>query len=236
MDVVDDKEENVNNALDLAWTLLNERELREEIEKEHNNESEKTIKNLLKKYGLPESAKSRLFNIISLQKKVEFQKKGKGAHTKAQKTAEDEFSQQIQDTVLESFKHIRYSFWVSITMSVILFLVGMCFLIITVTRSFAEANVSTTTLTIAGLGIADFVLLFYTRPWQDVSANLSNSQKIRMIALSYLAGIPLTAEGEEERLKSLEHYTTHSIELLKELPKKPTDKDPKSKKDKSGKN
>jgi hypothetical protein len=46
-----------------------------------------------------------------------------------------------------------------------------------------------TRLTVAGLGIADFVLVFYTRPWQDIAANVYVSEQVKIIATSYLSGL-----------------------------------------------
>jgi hypothetical protein len=117
--------------------------------------------------------------------------------------------------LLEAFDHIRWSFWISLGMSVILFLLGMAFLGAAVFRSLSESTVSTATLTIAGLGIADFVLLFYSRPWKDISVNLSNSQQVRIIATSYLVGVALLEDGDAS--KSLEQLTKRSVLLLEEF-------------------
>ena len=102
-------------------------------------------------------------------------------------------------------------------MSVVLFVVGILLLVISVARALTEADVSTATLTIAGLSLADFVLLFYSRPWKDVATNLSNSQQVKIIATSYLSSLALLRNGRFEELKALDLITKNAVGLLEEF-------------------
>jgi hypothetical protein len=115
---------------------------------------------------------------------------------------------------LEAFDHIRMSFWVALLMSIGLFVVGLVLMGCAVFQALREKNMSTSTFAIAGLGLADFVLLFFRRPWQDVSVNLSNSQQVRTIATSYLVGLALLQRRDTGSLGLLNELTKRSVEML----------------------
>jgi hypothetical protein len=66
--------------------------------------------------------------------------------------------------LLRSFDHIQWSFVVLLTMSVVVFLVGLAFLVIAIVRT-ARGETDSATFVIAGIGVADIVLLFYRQPW-----------------------------------------------------------------------
>jgi hypothetical protein len=122
----------------------------------------------------------------------------------------------LEKLLLESFSYIRWSFWISLGMSGIIFLVGLGLLGIAISRFLTEKTVTTASLTIAGLGLADFLLLFYTRPWQDISANLANAHKIKIIGMSYFAGLTLVKDKNAGDIHLLQQLTQGSISLLGE--------------------
>ncbi|MGD2206218.1 MAG: hypothetical protein PVH17_05520 [Anaerolineae bacterium] len=167
---------------------------------------------VLTRLNLPESARPALLDIVNSLSLASRSFSREPTPTKPVPRSDD-----VHKTMMEAFVHIRWSFWVSMAMSIVLFALGMVFLGTAVMRSFSENDVSTATLTIAGLGIADFVLLFYTRPWQDIAANLSNSQQVKIIATSYLAGLSLLREGRTDEIKALELLTKGSVGLLEQF-------------------
>jgi hypothetical protein len=131
----------------------------------------------------------------------------------------DESADDLKRTLLESYAYIRWTFWVSFGMSIVVFLVGLVLVGIAIARSIGEESISGGTLTIAGLGIADFLLLFYSKPWRDIAENLAKSQRIKMVATSYLAGLALTRPAQPDALRLLSELTHDSVRLLgPELP------------------
>lgn len=166
---------------------------------------------LLERLKLPSGAMGPLLDIVNRLDLLQ----GSRSETSTDKQTGKSSSVQVEPILLESFSHIRWSFWISATMSVVLFVFGIVFLGIALVQSLGADDVSTSTLTIAGLGVSDLVLLFYSRPWKDVATNLANSQQIRMIAISYLAGFKLV--GTPETAKALADLTDHSVRLIQDL-------------------
>jgi hypothetical protein len=117
---------------------------------------------------------------------------------------------------LEAFDHIRAAFWISMSMSVGLFIVGLVLTGFALYEATRQTSVSVSALTIGGLGLADFVLLFFRRPWQDISVNLSNSQQVRTIATTYLAGLALIQRHDTKGLDMLDGLTKRSVTMLEQ--------------------
>lgn len=202
----DNPDEAVQLALRAVFKIVGDRELQAKL---RDDESAQTV---LSDLGLSQTARPALLTIVGRIEQFTDQRPLTQTYAGA-RTSESN----IEKMLLESFVHIRWSFWISLIMSVVLFVVGLIFLGIAVMRSLNEAAVSTATLTIAGLGLADFVLLFYTRPWQDISVNLSNSQQVKIIATSYLSGLSLLQQGKTEEFALLEQLTKNAISLLEEF-------------------
>lgn len=126
----------------------------------------------------------------------------------------DALGRRLPGILLDSFDQIQWSFRVALAMSVVLFLIGIVLLLVAVWRAMMERGASTATLTIAGLSVADFVLLFYSRPWKDVANNLSNTQQVKVIATFYLAAVTLVERGEFEKLTKLKDVTLSTVSML----------------------
>jgi hypothetical protein len=151
----------------------------------------------LHKLNLPSEAWKPLLHLLSRAEHLQSQAaSGDQLASSRQPSAEEEedTGKKPQEdpytkTQLEAFDHIRAAFWVAMSMSIGLFMVG---LVLTGFALFEAARgTSLSTLTIGGLGQADFVLLFFRRPWQDISVNLADSQQVRTITTTYLAGLAL---------------------------------------------
>jgi hypothetical protein len=197
-------EESVRRGLRAVYQITTDEALQDRLRDQQEANA------ALKKLGLPESdgVRADLLQIVGRIEQL------KGQELAQPDAAPNQPSlQETRRMLLESFGHIRVAFWISLGMSIILFLVGLVLVVIAVSR-FLRSDVSTATLTIAGLGMADFIVLFYTKPWKDVSANLSNSQRVRMIATSYLAGLSLLSEDRLDTVDRLGELTRSSIHLL----------------------
>jgi hypothetical protein len=205
-------EEITKNVFNAALELIRKDDVRKILLEEKNNNKNDALNKFLKKYNLTTSSSARIFSIIE---RVDYIKTKRPIIAPPIKDNKEEEINKIRKMLLESFTHIRWTFLVSMGMSVILFLVGLVFLFTAISKSFAETNVSTSTLTIAGIGISDFILLFYTRPWQDISKNLSNNQQIKMIATSYLSGLSIL--DDKEKVKSLNSLTKNSVSMIQKF-------------------
>lgn len=186
---------------------------------QHDLRDDEHFQQALREVKMPESARGELLHLLTRVERLQ----ARAANTSVQAdmdrshqasaVAQDDKYEKMQ---LEAFDHIRVSFWVALVMSIGLFLVGLLLMGLAVYQAVRETSVSTSTLTIAGLGLADFVLLFFRRPWQDVSVNLSNSQQVRTIATSYLVGLAFLQRGETRSLELLEGLTKRSVDMLEQ--------------------
>ena len=128
----------------------------------------------------------------------------------------DESAKSITATQLEAFVHIRRSFQVAIWMSILMFAIGAIMLLAAFFRALSEKDVSTSTLTIGGLALADFAILFFRQPWKDVATNLINSQRARTLATSYLVGLSLLHRNQVDLLRHLADLTDRSVTMLQD--------------------
>jgi hypothetical protein len=167
----------------------------------------------LRKHNVPPVAENGLRQFAKrLQFMNEAAPKAAGGKTLSQsKEGEDAAFDQL---VWEPFRQIRWSFWISVTMSVAMFLIGTALMIIAVYEAMGSNAVSMSSLAIGGLGLADYVILFLRRPWEDVGKNLANSQQMRMIVTSYLSSLHLLAERRPADIESLEKITSRSVDLI----------------------
>ena len=206
--MIETTDEGVFRTLKAVLRLLGNEQLQKNLgDEEHFLES-------LRAMEMPESARGELLNLLNrverLQARATAQTVPVNTNRPPQALAvvQDDRYEKMQ---LEAFDHIRTSFWVALGMSIGLFLIGLA-----VFQAVRETSISTATLTVAGLGLADFVLLFFRRPWQDVSVNLSNSQQVRTIATSYLVGLALLQRGDTKSLELLSALTERSIVMLQQ--------------------
>jgi hypothetical protein len=206
----------IQGALKAAFLVISDGDMQAQLQDPGGYRS------ALAKLNLPESARSALLDIINRISQLANQAPPPDTSTGPEGGPEEEAKRkQYERLLLETFDHIRWSFWISLGMSVILFLLGMIFLGSAIVRSLGESAVSTATLTIAGLGIADFVLLFYSRPWKDISLNLSNTQQVRIIATSYLVGLSFVRDAQHPST-ALERLTKGSVGMLEEYAEEDT--------------
>ena len=204
----------VESALKAAYLLIGNPKLQDEIVDPKGAEA------ALKRLQLSSAARPSLLQIITkltLQDDVRARSSSQSEPDGQPEGDENPRTREVRRILLESFDHIRWTFWVSITMSVVLFLVGLVFFGAALIRSVGAEDAGTSTFVLAGVGVADFVLLFYTRPWQDVATNLANSQQMRMIVTSYLAGFEFIRSEKAETRAALQELTERSVQLVATL-------------------
>ena len=107
---------------------------------------------------------------------------GLEAEAKTAATTADEF-------LSRSFRHLQIGAWVLMAMSVTMFLIGVSFLVIAAIRSFTHPEDAGVTAVIAGVGVAQIVLLFYRNPLRDIGRSTSDAQQSKLIVMSYMLGV-----------------------------------------------
>ncbi|MGZ5252635.1 MAG: hypothetical protein ACXWCE_20630 [Caldimonas sp.] len=159
---------------------------------------------------LPRGARASLLQLVNL-----YATAGDGADpTPAAPAAQPNKSaeENVDRIVMASYHQIRVSFWISAVMSVVLFVAGLTFLALAVAQ--AKQGDRTATIAIAGVGLADFLLLFYTNPRRDLAKNLASTQRVHIVATSYLFGMGLAARHDDHALRLLHELTVDSVRLL----------------------
>lgn len=120
----------------------------------------------------------------------------------------------------ETFKQLRTTYRISLSMSVTIFVVGILFLIIAAVRSFTQPESIEVTSIIGGIGIVQIVALFYRNPLSDVARTVSNAQQGKIAVMSYLIGVSLVNQQiggrspTAKHLKELVHLTEATLGQL----------------------
>lgn len=96
-----------------------------------------------------------------------------------------------RDFLYESFNQLRTAYRTSLSMSVIIFSIGVAFLVIAAIRSITDPQSVVLTSVIGGIGIVQIVALFYRNPLTHIAQTVSNTQQAKMAVMSYLLGISL---------------------------------------------
>jgi hypothetical protein len=126
-----------------------------------------------------------------------------------------------RDFLFESFRQLRAAYHTSMTMSIIIFFIGLAFLVIAAIRSFTEPSSIRTTSVIGGIGVVTIVALFYRNPLSDIARTVSNTQQWKLAVMSYLLGITLLnkqiqgSRPTDAHLNNLINLTERALKQLK---------------------
>jgi hypothetical protein len=118
----------------------------------------------------------------------------------------------VERVLMSSNSQLRWSFRIAAVMSGLLFAFGVAFLAVAVVQAL-DGELEAAAV-IAGIGVAAFVLLFFTNPRRNVARNLAASEQVHIVATSYLAGLAFAEKHDSEALGLLNQLTAHSIALL----------------------
>ncbi len=211
----------LNEALKLATLMVGNRQLQSQFA----DSAER--RKLQQKHGLSDAA------MLSLDKLLErLQLRGKGAaetrqpDVSSKRAVGQDEAERFRRIIWDSFQHIRWSFWISILMSIALFVIGAALIGIAVMKALGPGEMTIETLTIGGLGLGDFLILFLRRPWEDVGKNLSNTQQVRIIVTSYLSSLSLIQQQRSADLKLLAEVTANSVKMIQDFTEEPREKIP----------
>jgi hypothetical protein len=119
------------------------------------------------------------------------------------------------EQVLRGFNsQLRWSFRIAAIMSALLFAFGVAFLAIAVAQAL-DGELEAAAV-VAGIGLAAFVLLYFTHPRRNLAQNLAGSEQVHIVTTSYLAGLAFAEKHDSEALTLLNQLTAHSIVLLED--------------------
>jgi hypothetical protein len=119
------------------------------------------------------------------------------------------------EQVLSGFNtQLRWSFRIAAVMSALLFGFGVAFLAIAVAQAL-DGELEAAAV-VAGIGLAAFVLLYFTHPRRNLAKNLAGSEQVHIVTTSYLAGLAFAEKHDAEALTLLNQLTAHSIVLLED--------------------
>lgn len=93
--------------------------------------------------------------------------------------------------LLESFGQLRSAYKISLSMSIVIFIIGVSFLAIAAVQSFVNPQDVASTSIIGGIGIVQIVALFYRNPLMHIARAVSNAQQAKIAVMSYLIGVSL---------------------------------------------
>jgi hypothetical protein len=203
---LDGQDRVVQATLRAAYRVANESRLPDRLR--DDDEASEALRQL----GVPPSARPGLIVLATLVEELRRNARAPEAQAATSSPGPRGALVDTDRILLRSFDHIQWSFVVLLTMSVLVFVAGLGFLTVAIVRA-ARGETDPATFAIAGIGIADIVLLFYRRPWQDIVENLSTTQKVRVIAVSYLASLSLLRNGID-KVEPLEHLTGNTVGLL----------------------
>jgi hypothetical protein len=119
------------------------------------------------------------------------------------------------EQVLRGFNsQLRWSFRIAAVMSALLFAFGVAFLAVAVFQAL-DGELEAAAV-VAGIGLAAFVLLYFTHPRRNLARNLAGSEQVHIVTTSYLAGLAFAERHDSEALMLLNQLTAHSIVLLED--------------------
>jgi hypothetical protein len=120
----------------------------------------------------------------------------------------------VERILLNSNMQLRWSFRIAVVMSAILFAFGVAFLAVAVFQAL-DGDLEAAAV-IAGIGLAAFVLLYFTNPRRNVAKNLAGSEQVHIVATSYLAGLAFAEKHDSDALTLLNQLTAQSVALLED--------------------
>ncbi len=163
-------------------------------------QSRETRSNAAAKLNLSEEQATDLLNIIN-----DLEQNWEKSPSEVHANPPDNDIQTDKEFFSETFKQLRTTYRISLIMSVIIFAVGISFLIIAAVRSFTQPESIEITSVIGGIGIVQIIALFYQNPLSDVARTVSNAQQGKIAVMSYLIGVSLVNQQIGKRSPTAKH-------------------------------
>ncbi len=151
--------------------------------------SRETRPETMQKLGITEEVATEIFNILNVLDR--HREEGAGENSRTPPSMESAGIESDREFLMESFRQLRSAYRISMIMSVVVFVIGMGFLVIAAIRAFTNPESVAVTSVIGGIGVVQIVALFYRNPLADVARTVSNAQQAKIAVMSYLIGVTL---------------------------------------------
>ncbi|GAA5521742.1 hypothetical protein LQ318_08300 [Aliifodinibius salicampi] len=163
-------------------------------------QSRETRSKTAAKLNLSEEQATDLLNIIN-----DLEQNWEKAPSEVHIDPPDNDIQTDKEFFSETFKQLRTTYRISLSMSVTIFAIGISFLIIAAVRSFTQPESIEITSVIGGIGIVQIIALFYQNPLSDVARTVSNAQQGKIAVMSYLIGVSLVNQQIGKKSPTAKH-------------------------------
>ncbi len=120
----------------------------------------------------------------------------------------------------QAFSELRRAHLISLAMSILVFLVGIGFLVLAAVQTIVDPSHTATTAVIGGIGVVQIIALFYRNPLNDIARSVSNAQQAKIALTSYLIGVSMIRDSigldqpELSHLESLNKLTELALTQL----------------------
>jgi len=193
------------------------------IEKLKSNE---TFSETMRELHLQEDTRTDLLNLINLIEQNPLEKSsGSGSNQAKQDEKNKIFDPKDEISGAQIFfddavKQLKRAYSTSQIMSVIMFIMGVFFLLLAGYQAITNPENVAETSIVGGIGVAQIVIFFYRRPLADVARSVSNTQQAKIALVSYLIGLnyinnSIVSVATDKHLENLLKLTENTIGQMK---------------------
>jgi hypothetical protein len=207
------------NIQDKSYVILSGalRHILAQPQLEMDLKSSKTRRQAMEKLKIDDDMRLEILNILIDMGRKQTEESHESDESPVKKQQKNETD---RDFLLQSFHQLRTAYRTSITMSVVIFAIGIAFLVIAAIHSFTNPQSVGLTAVIGGIGVAQIVALFYRNPLSHIARTVSNTQQAKMAVMSYLIGITLLNQQvraggpTDAHVNNLIHLTERALKQL----------------------
>jgi hypothetical protein len=177
----------------------------------------------MKTLGIPtEEAWTDMLNVLNLIRQLSGQEQASTIGSKPQQDIQEMSSQEAssaQKFFEQAFGELRRAYLISLSMSILVFLLGVGFLVLAAVQTIVDPTHAVTTAVIGGIGVVQILALFYRNPLNDIARSVSNAQQAKIALTSYLIGLSIIKDSiglkpELSHLESLNKLTELALTQL----------------------
>jgi uncharacterized membrane protein (DUF485 family) len=201
--------------------LLAIRQLYDDLPMIEELKSKETSAKAMEELGIDEDAREAIINLVTgIEQQTAKLKPANGSSSPKDKRPEEEITK-AQKFFDNAIKELQEALIVSKRMSVIMFIVGIGFLLLAGFQAIINPENVATTSVVGGIGIAQIVVLFYRKPLADIARAVSNAQQAKVAIASYLIGNYYIQDNvglgkaTDKHLENLLKLTENTINQLK---------------------
>jgi hypothetical protein len=187
-------------------------------------QASQTMAEAMKMLGIPtEDVRTDMLNILSEIPQLSGQGQASTMDSKTQHNVQEMSTQEVnsaQKFFEQAFSELRRAYLISLAMSILVFLVGIGFLVLAAVQTIIDPSHTATTAVVGGIGVVQIIALFYRNPLNDIARSVSNAQQAKITLTSYLIGVSMIRDSigldqpEPSHLESLSKLTELALTQL----------------------